>query len=412
RQHQDQLADGLIITPSHNPPQDGGIKYNPPNGGPADVDVTDWIQKRANEIMANPSSLPRLSSQRALKAETTKVENFVKPFVEALGQVVDMEAIKASGLKIGADPLGGSGVRYWGHIAESWGLNLTVVNPRIDPGFTFMPLDSDGAIRMDCSSPYAMANLIKSAGDYDLGIGNDPDFDRHGIVSGGQLMNPNHYLAAAIDYLIKNRPNWPQNYRIGKTLVSSSMIDRVVKGAGRELYETPVGFKWFVSGLADGSLGFGGEESAGASFLRLNGRVWTTDKCGFCMTLLAAEMAAKTGKLPHQLYAGLTEKYGSTEYRRIDSDLNDEKKAILGKLQPQSLSGSPIAGLTVSEAFDKAPSNQASIGGLKVTLSDGSWFAVRPSGTEPKMKLYAESLGGADLLENILEQAPKLIFKD
>ncbi|MDR2301521.1 MAG: phosphoglucomutase, alpha-D-glucose phosphate-specific [Deltaproteobacteria bacterium] len=412
RTHRDRLADGLIITPSHNPPQDGGIKYNPPNGGPADVDVTDWIQKRANEIMANPSSVKRISYSRALKAETTKVEDFVDPFVEALGQVVDMEIIRWSGLKIGADPLGGSGVRYWQPIAERWGLDLTVVNPRVDPGFTFMPLDSDGAIRMDCSSPYAMANLIKSAGDYDLGVGNDPDFDRHGIVSGGKLMNPNHFLAAAIEYLLKHRPNWPQNFRIGKTLVSSAIIDRVVKGAGREIYETPVGFKWFVSGLAEGSLGFGGEESAGASFLRLNGRVWTTDKCGFCMTLLAAEMCANTGKLPHEIYQGITERYGSTEYRRLDSDLNDERKAILGQLKPQTLAGNRIAGLTVAEAFDKAPGNQASIGGLKVTLSDGSWFAVRPSGTEPKMKLYAESLGGADLLENILDEAPKLIFKD
>jgi phosphoglucomutase len=273
-----------------------------------------------------------------------------------------------------------------------------------------MTLDSDGAIRMDCSSPYAMANLIKSAGSFDLGIGNDPDFDRHGIVSGGNLMNPNHYLASAIYYLLNHRPDWPKNVKIGKTLVSSAIIDRVVKGAGRELYETPVGFKWFVSGLSDGSLGFGGEESAGASFLRQNGRVWTTDKCGFCMTLLAAEMSAKTGKLPHEIYKSLNEKYGTTDYRRVDSELTDSHKAILNKLEPKSLAGSNLAGLKVVEAFDKAPGNQASIGGLKVSLSDGSWFAIRPSGTEPKMKLYAESLGGPDQLEAILSQAPGLIF--
>jgi phosphoglucomutase len=404
------LSDGLIITPSHNPPQDGGIKYNPPNGGPADEAVTGWIQNRANELMENPSAIPRLPYAKALKADTTKVEDFVAPFVEALGQVVDLEAVRASGVRIGADPLGGSGARYWAPIAERWGLSLTVVNPRIDPGFTFMPLDSDGAIRMDCSSPYAMANLIKTAGDYDLGVGNDPDFDRHGVISGGNLMNPNHYLAAAIHYLLNNRPQWPKSAKIGKTLVSSAIIDRVVKGDGRELYETPVGFKWFVSGLADGSLGFGGEESAGASFLRRDGRVWTTDKCGFCMALLAAEMTAKTGKLPHEIYRGLTEKYGSTDYRRVDSDLNAERKALLGKLRPESLAGAKVAGLTVERAFDKAPGNQAPVGGLKVALSDGSWFAVRPSGTEPKMKLYAESMGGPDRLREILDEAPGLIF--
>ncbi|MDR0622707.1 MAG: phosphoglucomutase [Deltaproteobacteria bacterium] len=411
RAHPDRLSDGLIITPSHNPPQDGGIKYNPPNGGPADVDVTGWIQNRANELLDDPGAIPRHPYSKALKAETTLVEDFVTPFAEALGQVVDLEAVKASGLKIGADPLGGSGVHYWNPIAERWGLNLTVVNPRVDPGFTFMPLDSDGAIRMDCSSPYAMANLIQTAGKYDLGVGNDPDFDRHGVISGGSLMNPNHYLAAAIQYLLNHRPDWPKTAKIGKTLVSSAIIDRVVKGAGRELYETPVGFKWFVSGLSDGGLGFGGEESAGASFLRRDGRVWTTDKCGFCMALLAAEMTAKTGKLPHEIYRDITEKYGSTDYRRVDSELDDGRKAALGNLKPESLTGAKIAGLTVAAAFDKAPGNQASVGGLKVALSDGSWFAVRPSGTEPKMKLYAESLGGPDRLAAILEEAPKLIFK-
>ncbi|MDR3134615.1 MAG: phosphoglucomutase, alpha-D-glucose phosphate-specific [Deltaproteobacteria bacterium] len=411
RANQGQEADGLIITPSHNPPQDGGIKYNPPNGGPADVDVTDWIQNRANELLQSAQSIKRLPYSQALKAGTTKAVDFVKPFVEALGQVVDLEAVKSSGLKIGADPLGGSGVHYWGPIAERWGLNLTVVNPRVDPGFAFMPLDSDGSIRMDCSSPYAMANLIKTSGAYDLGIGNDPDFDRHGIVSGGKLMNPNHFLATAIHYLLGNRPNWPKGAKIGKTLVSSSIIDRVVRGEGRELYETPVGFKWFVSGLANGTLGFGGEESAGASFLRRNGQVWTTDKCGFCMTLLAAEMSAKLGKLPHEIYATLAGKYGSAEYRRVDSDLTDDRKALLAQLKPESLNGASIAGLTVKRAFDKAPGNQAPMGGLKVALSDGSWFAIRPSGTEPKMKLYAESLGGLGQLEDIIDQAPGLIFK-
>jgi phosphoglucomutase len=408
--HPDKLADGLIITPSHNPPQDGGIKYNPPNGGPADVDVTDWIQNRANELLEKSDSIKRLSFQKALKSGSVSSRDYVRPFVEALGQVVDLGVVKASGLKIGADPLGGSGVHYWGPVAERWGLNLTMVNPRVDPGFSFMTLDSDGVIRMDCSSPYAMANLIKTGGQYDLGIGNDPDFDRHGIVSGGNLMNPNHYLAVAIHYLLGHRPGWPLGAKIGKTLVSSAIIDRVVKGAGRELYETPVGFKWFVSGLSNGSLGFGGEESAGASFLRLDGRVWTTDKCGFCMTLLAAEMSARLGKLPHEIYQELAEEYGSTDYRRVDSDLTDSHKAILGRLNPGSLTGKGLAGLKVIRAFDQAPGNNAPIGGLKVALSDGSWFAIRPSGTEPKMKLYAESLGGSGQLDSIIKEAPGLIF--
>ncbi|MDR1109902.1 MAG: phosphoglucomutase, alpha-D-glucose phosphate-specific [Deltaproteobacteria bacterium] len=410
RTHPGAMADGLIMTPSHNPPQDGGIKYNPPNGGPADLDATGWIQERANELLADLASIKRLPFRKALQAGCVSVMDYVGPFVEALGQVVDLAVVKQSGLKIGADPLGGSGTRYWGPIAERWGLDLTVVNPRIDVGFSFMSLDYDGIIRMDCSSPYAMANLIRTGGSYDLGIGNDPDFDRHGIVSGGTLMNPNHYLATAIDYLLAHRPDWPAEAQIGKTLVSSTLIDRVVKGAGRRLYETPVGFKWFVQGLLDGGLGFGGEESAGASFLRRDGRAWTTDKCGFCMTLLAAEMSARTGRLPHEIYGGLTKKYGGTDYSRVDSELTEGHKAALGRIAPRSLVGSKLAGLDIIEAWDKAPGNQAPIGGLKVTLADGSWFAVRPSGTEPKMKLYAESLGGPGQLEAILKESRELLF--
>jgi phosphoglucomutase len=408
RKHPEALADGVIITPSHNPPQDGGIKYNPPHGGPADVETTNWIQNRANELLDNLESIKRISFERA--ASSVTIQDFVMPFVEALGEVVDLELVKSAKIKIGVDPLGGSGVRYWEPIADRWGLDLTVVNHRIDPGFTFMTLDYDGVIRMDCSSPYAMANLIKTGDQYDLGLGNDPDFDRHGIVSGGNLMNPNHYLAASIHYLLNNRPNWPQKIKIGKTLVSSAIIDRVILGAGQELFETPVGFKWFVPGLLDGSLGFGGEESAGASFLRRNGRTWTTDKCGFCMALLAAEMTAKTGQLPHEIHADLTKKYGSTDYRRVDSELTDTQKATLSKLDPSSLNGAKLAGMPVVGAWDKAPGNQAGIGGIKVALANGSWFAIRPSGTEPKMKLYAESLGGQAELEAILSQAPKLIF--
>ncbi|MDR1486827.1 MAG: phosphoglucomutase, alpha-D-glucose phosphate-specific [Deltaproteobacteria bacterium] len=410
RSHPQALSDGLIITPSHNPPQDGGIKYNPPHGGPADVDVTGWIEKRANELLGRIYTIKRIPLAKALTAPSVEIRDYITPFVEALGEVVDLELVKSSGIKIGADPLGGSGIHYWAPIAERWGLNITVVNPIVDPGFTFMPLDSDGVIRMDCSSPYAMANLIKTSGNYDLGFGNDPDFDRHGIISGGKLMNPNHYLATAIHYLLANRPSWPTAAKIGKTLVSSSIIDRVVQGAGRTVYETPVGFKWFVPGLIERTLAFGGEESAGASFLRRNGQTWTTDKCGFCLTLLAAEMTAKSNKLPHEIFRQITERYGQTDYVRIDSDITPQAKAVLTNLDPTVLIGAQLADLKVVRAWNKAPGNDAAIGGLKVLLSDGSWFAMRPSGTEPKMKLYAESLGGPSLLTKLTEQAQDLVF--
>jgi phosphoglucomutase len=404
------LADGIIITPSHNPPQDGGIKYNPPHGGPADVDVTVWIENRANELLKDPSSIKRVPLSRALTSSTVKAENFIKPFTEALGQVVDLKVISGAKLKLGVDPLGGSGVHFWGPIAERWGLNLTVVNPIVDPSFSFMTLDADGAIRMDCSSPYAMANLLKIGDRFDLAFGNDPDYDRHGIVSGGQLMNPNHYLATAISYLLDNRPLWSKVAKIGKTLVSSTLINRVITGAGREVYETPVGFKWFVPGLLGSTLLFGGEESAGASFLRLDGSTWTTDKDGFCMTLLAAEIMAKTGRAPHEIYQGLTEKYGSSDYGRIDTDLTEAHKKTLAKFEAASLIGKKCGGKDIVEAWTKAPGNQASIGGLKAILADGSWFAMRPSGTEPKMKLYAESFSGPDFWTTITKEAQDLVL--
>jgi phosphoglucomutase len=404
------LADGLIITPSHNPPDDGGIKYNPPHGGPADTDVTGWIEKRAAEYLADPSKVSRVPFAKALKSDAVSERDFLAPFVEALGGVVDMPAISGSGLKLAADPLGGSGVHFWAPIAERWGLDITVVNGRVDPSFSFMTLDADGAIRMDCSSPYAMANLLRNSADFDLAFGNDPDFDRHGIVSGGALMNPNHYLAAAISYLLGHRPGWPAAAMIGKTLVSSSIIDRVVKGAGRGLRETPVGFKWFVEGLLTGALAFGGEESAGASFLKKDGSVWTTDKCGFCMALLSAEMAAVTGKLPHEIYRELAGRYGATDYERADAPVTAEEKAKLAAASPESLVGRELAGRKVVSAIDRAPGNGAAVGGLKVTLDDGSWFALRPSGTEPKMKLYAESFSGPDLKDAILAGAGALVF--
>ncbi|MDR2460986.1 MAG: phosphoglucomutase, alpha-D-glucose phosphate-specific [Deltaproteobacteria bacterium] len=412
RKNSSAKADGLIITPSHNPPDDGGIKYNPPHGGPADVEITGWVEKKAAEYVADLSKIKRIPFERALKADVVTQKDFIAPFVEALGQVVDFAVIKSSGLKLAADPLGGSGVHYWVPIAERWGINITVVNPRVDPSFSFMTLDADGAIRMDCSSPYAMANLLEYCKGYDLAFGNDPDFDRHGIVSGGQLMNPNHFLAVSISYLLENRPQWSKTASIGKTLVSSSIIDRVVKGAGRTLYETPVGFKWFVEGLLSGELLFGGEESAGASYLRLDGSAWTTDKDGFCMALLAAEMMAKKGRAPHELYGQITEKYGSTDYERQDSPLSQKAKEKLSTLDPSTLVGQKCAGKEVVSAFDKAPGNNAPVGGLKVVLEDGSWFAIRPSGTEPKIKLYCESFSGLDFKAKLLSEAGPFIYGD
>ncbi|UQZ88392.1 alpha-D-glucose phosphate-specific phosphoglucomutase [Deltaproteobacteria bacterium Smac51] len=410
RQNPSALADGLIITPSHNPPQDGGIKYNPPHGGPADVDVTGWIEKRAGELMADASKIKRIPFYKAIAASTTKACDFIRPFARALGDVVDMEAMKGAGLKLAADPLGGSGVHFWEPIAEEWGLNVTVVNKVVDATFSFMTLDSDGVIRMDCSSPYAMTGLIAMGGQYDLAFGNDPDFDRHGIVSGGQLMNPNHYLAVAINYLVRNRPNWPAQAKVGKTLVSSTIIDRVVAAAGRQVYETPVGFKWFVEGLSGGTILFGGEESAGASYLKKDGSTWTTDKDGFCMALLGAEIIARTGKAPHEHYADIAAKYGDSLYSRIDTGVTEAQKAILKNIDTSKFINTVCAGQKVISAYTTAPGNNASIGGLKVVLEDGSWFAMRPSGTEPKLKLYTESFSGEATLKAMAAEAPKLVF--
>lgn len=404
------LADGLIITPSHNPPQDGGIKYNPPHGGPADVEVTGGIEQRAGQLMAEPARIRRLPYFRALSSSTTTARDFIRPFVKALGAVVDFPAIKSAGLKLAADPLGGSGVHFWEPLAEEWGLNLTVVNRVVDASFSFMPLDADGVIRMDCSSPWAMAGLIGLGGQYDLAFGNDPDFDRHGIVSGGELMNPNHFLATAIDYLLTHRPGWPAGARVGKTAVSSSIIDRVVLARQREVYETPVGFKWFVEGLSRGSLLFGGEESAGASFLKQDGTVWTTDKDGFCMTLLAAEIMAVTGRAPHEYYEELSGRLGRTHYGRLDTGIKDSQKAALKAIEPQTFIGAACAGRKITQAYTRAPGNQASLGGLKVVLDDGSWFALRPSGTEPKLKLYAESFSGLETWRLMTTEAPGLVF--
>lgn len=404
------LADGLIITPSHNPPSDGGIKYNPPNGGPADVEVTGWIEKRAGKLMAEPGLIKRTPYFRAAKSDYVSSRDFIRPFAKALGSVVDLPAVKAAGLRLAADPLGGSGVHFWEPIAEEWGLNITVVNKAVDASFSFMPLDADGVIRMDCSSPYAMAGLIASGGDYDLAFGNDPDFDRHGIVSDGRLMNPNHFLATAIDYLLANRPDWPRPARVGKTLVSSAIIDRVVEAAGAVVYETPVGFKWFVEGLSGGALVFGGEESAGASFLRRDGSVWTTDKDGFCMALLAAEIMAVSGRSPAEYFEKLSERFGRSDYGRIDTSISDAEKVILKQVDAADFIGKKLAGKKITAAFTTAPGNNASIGGLKAVLDDGSWFALRPSGTEPKLKLYVESFSGTDTWKSICEEAPVMIF--
>jgi phosphoglucomutase len=410
RRHPEALADGLIITPSHNPPADGGLKYNPPHGGPADVDVTGWIEKRANELLSDPAAIKRWPYPRARAAGTTREEDFIRPFVRALGGVVDLPAIKNAGLKLAADPLGGSGIHFWEPIAEEWGLNIQVVNPIVDASFAFMTLDSDGAIRMDCSSPYAMAGLIQKGGDFDLAFGNDPDFDRHGIVSGGELMNPNHFLAVAIDYLLGHRPHWPAGAKVGKTLVSSGLIDQVVAAGGRELYETPVGFKWFVEGLAQGSLVFGGEESAGASLLQRDGSTWTTDKDGFALTLLAAEIMARTGRAPHELYETLAERHGRSHYGRLDTAVTEREKAALKNIDAGRLVGAVCAGRKIVAASTVAAGNGAPMGGLKVTLADRSWFAFRPSGTEPKLKFYVESFSGPEGWRDIVAEAPGLVF--
>jgi len=404
------LADGIIITPSHNPPGDGGFKYNPPSGGPAEPEITKWVQNRANDLLKEQNNgVKRFPYERALKAETTHEYDFVTPYVNDLEKIIDLEIIRASGIRLGVDPLGGSNVAYWEPIAARYGLNLTVINPKIDPTFRFMTLDWDGKIRMDCSSPYAMASLVKIKDDYDIAFGNDTDSDRHGIVTPSVgLMNPNHFLSVAIWYLFTHRQEWSGLSAIGKTLVSSSMIDRVGKEIGRKVYEVPVGFKWFVNGLLDGSFGFGGEESAGASFLKKNGTVWTTDKDGIIMDLLAAEITAKTGKDPGLHYKDLTDRLGNPIYKRIDAPATPEQKARLGKLSPEDVTASSLAGDAIVDKMTKAPGNQAAIGGLKVT-TDSGWFAARPSGTENVYKIYAESFKNEEHLQRIFTEAEEIV---
>ena len=410
RDRTEGLADGIVITPSHNPPDDGGFKYNPPHGGPADTQVTSWIADRANELMDEGNrGVRRIHYEKAMSQANVQVHDYIEAYVGDLGAVVDMQAIRSSGLKIGADPMGGSGVAYWEPIAERYGLDLTVVNAQVDPTFRFMRVDRDGKIRMDCSSPSAMAGLIDLKDRFDIAFGNDPDFDRHGIVTPGTgLMNPNHYLAVAIDYLFQHRPDWPSTAAIGKTLVSSSLIDRLANHLDRTLKEVPVGFKWFVDGLLDGSYGFGGEESAGASFLRLDGSVWTTDKVGFILDLLAAEITAKTGRDPSEHYADLTEQFGEPVYERIDAPASPEQKAALKTLSPDRVTADELAGERIEAILSHAPGNDAPIGGLKVVARNG-WFAARPSGTEDVYKIYAESFLGREHLERIQTEARSIV---
>jgi phosphoglucomutase len=405
-----QLADGIVVTPSHNPPGDGGFKYNPPDGGPADTDVTGWIQGRANTLLRERNTdVKRISWESALKASTTTEVDFVKPYVEDLANVIDMTAISEAGLAIGVDPLGGAAVGYWAPIAEQYGLDITVVNPKLDPTFRFMTVDHDGKIRMDCSSPYAMAGLVGLKDRFDIAFGNDPDSDRHGIVTRSMgLMNPNHYLAVAIRYLIERRTSWPVTSAIGKTVVSSGLIDRVVRNLGRSLLEVPVGFKWFVEGLLDGSCCFGGEESAGASFLRTDGTAWTTDKDGLILGLLAAEITARSGKDPGRHYQELAADLGTPYYTRIDAPATPEQKQRMGKLSPDAVTSSELAGDPIVAKLTRAPGNGAAIGGLKVITARG-WFAARPSGTENIYKLYAESFSSQAHLDTIVAQAQEMV---
>ena len=406
-------ADGIVITPSHNPPRDGGFKYNPPHGGPADSDATGWIAARANDILRDGwEKVARVSLEKALAAETTGKHDFLSSYVDDLANVVDLEAIREAGIRIGADPMGGASVEYWGEIGERYGLNLTVVNPNVDPQFGFMTLDWDGKIRMDCSSPNAMASLLGKMGAgaaFDIATGNDTDSDRHGIVTpDAGLMNPNHYLAVAISYIFTHRDGWPAGAAIGKTLVSSSLIDRVAAGLGRRLIEVPVGFKYFVPGLIDGSVGFGGEESAGASFLRTDGTVWSTDKDGIILCLLASEILAITGKTPSQIHKDLVARYGESAYARIDAAATKEQKAKLGKLDPSDVKAETLAGEPITARLVRAPGNNEPIGGLKVT-TENAWFAARPSGTEDVYKIYAESFRGAEHLAQVQAEAKKVV---
>ena len=408
----DHLADGVIITPSHNPPDDGGFKYNPPTGGPADTESTNIIQDKANAILENDlKDVQRISYERGLKADTTHYYDFMHPYIDDLENILDMKSIANAGLKIGVDPLGGAGVHYWEPIAEKYGLDIEVVNDRVDATFAFMSVDKDGKIRMDCSSPYAMAGLIDLKDQFDIAFGNDADNDRHGIVTKtAGLLNPNHYLSVAVQYLFQNRPKWNESATIGKTLVSSSMIDRVAKSLGRKITEVPVGFKWFVDGLLNSSYGFGGEESAGASFLKKDGTVWTTDKDGLIMNLLAAEIAAKTGKDPAEHYQTLEEQFGSPVYERSQARATAEQKAALKELSPDMIQADELAGEEILQMLTKAPGNDAAIGGLKVVTENG-WFAARPSGTEDIYKIYAESFKGEAHLNDIQEQAQEIVQK-
>jgi len=410
RNRKEHFADGIVITPSHNPPEDGGFKYNPPSGGPADTDVTAWVQDRANDLLrAGNKGVKRVPFEKAIKAASTHQEDFIQPYVRDLKNVVDIDAIRGAKLKLAVDPLGGAARPYWEPINAIYGLEVEVVNPTIDPTFSFMTVDHDGKIRMDCSSPYAMARLVGLKDKYQVAFANDPDSDRHGIVTPvAGLMNPNHYLAVAIQYLLTHRPQWHEDVVVGKTLVSSSMIDRVVTKLGRKLSEVPVGFKWFVAGLVDGSFCFGGEESAGASFLRHDGTVWTTDKDGPIMDLLAAEITARTGKDPGQHYQELTAQFGTPYYTRIDAPATPEQKAKLQKLSPDAVKESNLAGEAITAKMTRAPGNNAPIGGLKVVAKSG-WFAARPSGTENIYKIYAESFTSESHLQAILSEAQEMV---
>ncbi|MDD4072555.1 MAG: phosphoglucomutase (alpha-D-glucose-1,6-bisphosphate-dependent) [Desulfobacterales bacterium] len=404
------LADGIVITPSHNPPDDGGFKYNPPSGGPADTSITRWVESRANELLAvQNKGVRRTGYEKALHASGTHEYDYIAPYVDDLRHVIDMGAIRSSGIRIGVDPMGGASVDYWEPVAHRYGLNLDVVNRHVEPDFRFMTVDRDGRIRMDCSSPYAMAGLIDLKNKYDIAFGNDPDGDRHGIVTpSGGLMNPNHFLAVAVWYLFQNRPMWPGNLAIGKTLVSSSMIDRVANDLGLSICEVPVGFKWFVEGLLDGSFGFGGEESAGASFLRKDGTVWTTDKDGIVMGLLAAEITASIRQDPSQLYRQLVEKFGNPLYERMDVPATPEEKAALTQMSPDQVKTSVLADEPILAKLTRAPGNNAEIGGLKVVAQNG-WFAARPSGTEDIYKIYTESFKGRDHLNRIQQEARDIV---
>jgi phosphoglucomutase len=403
------LADGIVITPSHNPPSDGGFKYNPPSGGPADTETTTWIERRANELLAGAETVRRWPWERASRAENVRRHDYLGAYIAELGSVIDMDAVRDSGIRIGADPMGGAGVAYWEPIAERYGLNLERVRETVDPSFRFMPVDKDGKIRMDCSSPAAMAGLIELKDRFDIAFGNDTDFDRHGIVTPSVgLMNPNHYLAVAIAWLFSNRPDWPSTAAIGKTLVSSSMIDRIAASLGRTLCEVPVGFKWFVDGLLDGSLGFGGEESAGAAFLRRNGDTWVTDKDGIILNLLAAEITARSGRDPGEHYRDLEQRFGAPTYERIDAPATREQKAVLSNLSPDQVTATELAGEPITARLTRAPGNGAAIGGLKVVTASG-WFAARPSGTEDIYKIYAESFLGPDHLQRIQEEARRIV---